>query len=212
MTIEHTPSHAASTASTASTPHTLQVHNFSFTSTQIPGVIIVDTKQFGDARGYFMETYKQEDFVQGGIDCNFVQDNQSSSVQGVLRGLHFQIAHPQAKLVRVLSGRVFDVCVDLRKGSPTWGKWEGVELSADNKRQFFIPRGFAHGFLVLSPTAEFAYKCDDVYHPGDEGGIMWNDPELAIAWPALEGMTSFDPARVILSEKDTAHPNLCDLR
>lgn len=210
MTASHTAESAIHHASQASSTIT-QIHNFTFTTTSIPEVMIVDTKSFGDARGSFMETYKQEDFAAAGISCDFVQDNQSSSTQGVLRGLHFQIEHPQAKLVRVLRGRVFDVCVDLRKGSPTWGKWEGVELSDHNKRQFFIPRGFAHGFLVLSETAEFAYKCDDVYHPGDEGGIMWNDPDIAIEWPALEGMTTFDASRVILSEKDKVHPSLADL-
>ena len=137
--------------------------NFTFTPTSIEGVTIVDVKSYGDARGYFMETYKRPDFVAGGIDVDFVQDNQSASTQGVLRGLHFQIEHPQSKLVRVVEGEVFDVCVDLRPGSTTFGKWEGVTLSAENHRQFFIPQGFAHGFYVLSPTAVFCYKCDDVY-------------------------------------------------
>lgn len=181
--------------------------NFTFTKTSIEGVIIVDVKSYGDDRGYFMETYKKSDFVAGGIDVDFVQDNQSSSVKGVLRGLHFQINHPQSKLVRVVSGEVFDVAVDLRKGSPTYGKWEGVILSAGNKRQFFIPRGFAHGFLVLSDTAEFCYKCDDVYHPNDEGGLMWNDPAVGIEWPALQGDEEFDENKVILSEKDKVHPS-----
>lgn len=176
--------------------------NFTFTETSIEGVIIVDAKSYGDERGYFMETYKKSDFVVGGIDADFVQDNQSSSVKGVLRGLHFQINYPQAKLVRVVSGEVFDVCVDLREGSPTYGKWEGVVLSADNKRQFFIPRGFAHGFLVLSEAAEFCYKCDDVYHPNDEGGLMWNDPDINITWPNLLGERIFNPDELILSEKD----------
>ncbi|MGI6032941.1 MAG: dTDP-4-dehydrorhamnose 3,5-epimerase [Coriobacteriales bacterium] len=180
--------------------------NFTFTQTSIEGVIIVDVRSYGDARGYFMETYKQPDFEAGGIGCEFVQDNQSSSTKGVLRGLHYQISHPQAKLVRVVSGRVFDVAVDLRAGSSTFGKWEGVELTAENHRQFFIPRGFAHGFLVLSDTAEFCYKCDDVYHPDDEGGIMWNDPAIGVEWPALEGDATFDPAKVVLSEKDKVHP------
>lgn len=126
----------------------------------------------------------------------------------MLRGLHFQIEHPQAKLVRVVSGEVFDVAVDLRKDSPTYGKWEGVVLSAGNKRQFFIPRGFAHGFLVLSDTAEFCYKCDDVYHPNDEGGIMWNDSTIGIEWPPLNGDAEFDPAEVILSDKDKLHPDI----
>ena len=184
----------------------VQAGNFTFTPTAIEGVIIVDAKSFGDERGYFMETYKRPDFVAGGIDVEFVQDNQSSSVKGVLRGLHFQIEHPQSKLVRVVKGEVFDVCVDLREGSPTYGKWEGVVLSAENRRQFFIPRGFAHGFLVLTDTAEFCYKCDDVYHPNDEGGLMWNDPAIGIEWPALEGDEVFDAAKVVLSEKDKHHP------
>lgn len=181
--------------------------NFTFTETSIEGVIIVEVKAFGDERGYFMETYKKPDYVAGGIDVDFVQDNQSSSVKGVLRGLHFQIHHPQSKLVRVTKGSVFDVAVDLREGSPTYGQWEGCVLSAENHRQFFIPRGFAHGFLVLSDEAEFCYKCDDVYHPNDEGGLMWNDPALGIQWPAMEGDAAFDESKIILSEKDTKHPS-----
>jgi len=180
--------------------------NFTFTETTIDGVIIVDVKAFGDERGYFMETYKKPDFIAGGIAADFVQDNQSSSTKGVLRGLHFQIEHPQSKLVRVISGKVFDVAVDLREGSPTYGRWEGVILSAENRRQFFVPRGFAHGFLVLSETAEFCYKCDDVYHPNDEGGLMWDDPAIGIEWPALEGDSAFDCSRIVLSEKDQNHP------
>lgn len=186
----------------------IQSGSFTFYDTSIEGVKVVDVKLYGDARGGFMETYREENFVAGGIDTSFVQDNQSSSVQGVLRGLHFQIEHPQAKLVRVISGTVFDVAVDLREGSPTWGQWEGVVLSAENRRQFFVPRGFAHGFLVLSETAEFCYKCDDIYHPGDEGGIMWNDPELSIEWPAFLGEKTLNPAKVILSDKDKIHPAL----
>lgn len=178
--------------------------NFTFTDTSIDGVKIIDVKAYGDARGYFMETYKRPDFVAGGIDIDFVQDNQSSSTKGVLRGLHFQIHHPQSKLVRVVSGEVFDVAVDLRKGSTTYGKWEGVTLSAENKRQFFIPRGFAHGFLVLSDTAEFAYKCDDTYHPNDEGGLMWNDPDIAVAWPEVD-------AEINLSDKDKVNSRFKDL-
>ena len=186
--------------------------NFTFTTTSIPDVIVVDTDLHGDERGFFMETYKRPDFVAGGIDAEFVQDNRSSSARGVLRGLHFQIEHPQAKLVGVVRGSVFDVCVDLREGSPTWGRWEGAVLSAENHRQLFIPRGFAHGFLVLSRGgAEFAYKCDDVWYPNDEGGIMWSDPQIGIEWPALEGDDAFDPTKVILSERDRRHPPLREL-
>lgn len=191
---------------------TITSGNFTFTDTSIEGVKIVDVNAYGDSRGYFMETYKQSDFVAGGIGCVFVQDNQSSSVRGVLRGLHFQIEHPQSKLVRVVSGKVFDVAVDLRKDSATYGKWEGVVLSAENGRQFFIPRGFAHGFLVLSDSAEFCYKCDDVYHPGDEGGLMWNDPTIGIEWPALDGDGLFDESQLVLSDKDRRHPPLSALR
>lgn len=176
--------------------------NFTFTETSIEGVLVVDVTAYGDERGYFVETYKRSDFVSGGIDAEFVQDNQSSSTKGVLRGLHFQIEHPQSKLVRVVRGEVFDVAVDLRPDSSTYGKWEGVVLSAENKRQFFVPCGFAHGFLVLSDVAEFCYKCDDVYHPGDEGGLMWNDPEIGVAWPLSGGI------EVVLSEKDRLHPSL----
>lgn len=181
--------------------------NFTFTPTAIEGVTIVDTKSYGDDRGAFMEAYKRSDFIAGGITCDFVQDNQSSSIQGVLRGLHFQINHPQSKLVRVISGKVFDVAVDLRPDSPTFGQWESVTLSDENHRQLFIPRGFAHGFLVLSETAVFCYKCDDVYHPNDEGGLMWNDPSLAIAWPALDDSEQLDNNKLILSEKDLHHPS-----
>lgn len=191
---------------------TITSGNFTFTDTSIEGVKVVDVNAYGDTRGYFMETYKQSDFVAGGIGCVFVQDNQSSSVRGVLRGLHFQIEHPQSKLVRVVSGKVFDVAVDLRKDSATYGKWEGVVLSAENKRQFFIPRGFAHGFLVLSDSAEFCYKCDDVYHPGDEGGLMWNDSKIGIEWPALDGDDLFDESQLVLSDKDRRHPPLSALQ
>ena len=191
---------------------TITSGNFTFTDTSIEGVKIVDVNAYGDSRGYFMETYKQSDFVAGGIGCVFVQDNQSSSVRGVLRGLHFQIEHPQSKLVRVVSGKVFDVAVDLRKDSATYGKWKGVVLSAENRRQFFIPRGFAHGFLVLSDSAEFCYKCDDVYHPGDEGGLMWNDPKIGIEWPALDGDDLFDESQLVISDKDRRHPPLSALQ
>lgn len=174
--------------------------NFTFTPTKIEGVYIIDVKTYGDARGYFMETYKQSDFEAAGLRYTFVQDNQSSSTYGVLRGLHFQKEHSQAKLVRVLCGEVFDVAVDLRGDSPTYGQWVGVILSGENHRQLMIPRGFAHGFVVLSETAEFAYKCDDLYHPEDEGGIAWNDPDVAIDWP--------DVGTPVLSEKDKKHPTL----
>lgn len=180
--------------------------NFTFTHTSIDGVVIVDCKAYGDARGYFMETYKACDFRAGGIDAEFVQDNQSSSTKGVLRGLHFQINHPQSKLVRVVEGEVFDVAVDLRPGSPTFGRWEGATLTGDNHRQLFIPRGFAHGFCVLSETAVFCYKCDDVYHPNDEGGLPWDDPDLGVAWPLPAGV---EPN---LSEKDRHHPSFASWR
>lgn len=185
--------------------------NFTFTTTSIPDVIIVDVKSYPDARGYFMETYKESDFKAGGIKADFVQDNQSASTKGVLRGLHFQKEFPQAKLVRVTRGRVFDVAVDLRPGSETYGKWEGVILSEENKRQFFVPRGFAHGFLVLSDYAEFCYKCDDVYHPGDEGGVAFDDPDIGIAWPALDGCDAFDASLVLLSDKDRVQPRLSEM-
>ena len=175
---------------------------FKFNMTDIEGVYVIEPTVYGDERGYFMETYSAEEFKEAGLDYNFVQDNQSSSSRGVLRGLHFQKEHPQAKLVRVLSGEVFDVAVDLRAGSDTYGKWVGVLLSADNKKQLMIPRGFAHGFLVVSDTAEFAYKCDDVYHPEDEGGVMYDS--CGIEWPEIDG-------EVILSEKDQKHPTLENL-
>ena len=154
----------------------------------IEGLCVIEPAVHGDARGYFMETYSQRDMEEAGLTMNFVQDNQSSSHYGVLRGLHFQIQYPQDKLVRVVSGEVYDVAVDLREGSKTFGKWYGVLLSAENKKQFFIPKGFAHGFLVLSENAEFAYKCSDFYHPNDEGGLIWNDPDIGVEWPIPEGM------------------------
>jgi dTDP-4-dehydrorhamnose 3,5-epimerase len=166
----------------------------------IAGLKVITPSVYGDNRGYFMETYNYNDFAAAGIDCNFVQDNQSASKKGVLRGLHFQIDYPQDKLVRVIKGEVFDVAVDLRKGSETFGKWFGVVLSEENKKQFFIPKNFAHGFLVLSDYAEFCYKVTDFYHPNDEGGMIWNDPEIGIKWPMPEGMTEKD---LIFSEKDT---------
>ena len=170
--------------------------DFKFNKTSIEGVYIIEPQVFGDNRGYFMETYHKEVFSENGLDMEFVQDNQSKSKKGVLRGLHFQYTQPQGKLVRVISGEVFDVAVDLRKDSPTYGKWEGVLLSAENKKQFYIPEGFAHGFVVLSDTAEFTYKCTDFYKADDEGGIKWDDPEIGIDWPID------DIDEIILSEKD----------
>ncbi len=171
---------------------------FCFQKTEIEGVFIIEPTIFGDERGYFMETYHELEFHEAGIDSVFVQDNQSKSRKGVLRGLHYQKHFPQAKLVRVLSGEVFDVAVDIREGSKTYGKWVGIVLSGENKRQFFIPKGLAHGFLVLSETAEFSYKCDAFYHPEDEVGIRWDDPTIAVAWPE----TGLDP---ILSQKDLGY-------
>jgi len=177
----------------------------------IEGLCVITPAVHGDNRGYFMETYSQRDMEEAGLSYIFVQDNQSASVKGVLRGLHFQKQFPQTKLVRVIKGSVFDVAVDLRSGSATFGKYFGIELTAENKKQFLIPRGFAHGFLVLSDVAEFCYKCDDFYHPNDEGGMAWNDPDIGIAWPKLvgkytgsasaEGYT-VDGVPLNLSEKD----------
>ncbi|MCR4843268.1 MAG: dTDP-4-dehydrorhamnose 3,5-epimerase [Eubacterium sp.] len=171
----------------------------------IKGLRIVEPAVHGDARGFFMETYNKNDFYEAGIDMEFVQDNQSASSKGVLRGLHFQINYPQDKLVRAIVGEVFDVAVDLRDGSETFGKWFGVRLSAENKKQFFIPKDFAHGFIVLSDYAEFAYKCTDFYHPNDEGGLLWCDPEIGVEWPMPEGMTRED---LILSDKDKVWPGI----
>ena len=187
------------------------IGNFTFMQTAIEDVVIVDTQVFGDKRGYFVETYKKPDFVAAGIDCEFVQDNQSASSKGVLRGLHFQIDHPQAKLLRVINGAVFDVAVDLREGSPTFGQWVGALLSAENHRQLFIPRGFAHGFLVLSDEAEICYKFDDIYHPNDEGGLLWSDPDIGIEWPALPGDAALDPEKLVLSERDASLPRFRDV-
>lgn len=182
------------------------------TKCPIEGLYIIEPAVHGDARGYFMETYSLRDMTEAGLDMNFVQDNQSMSVKGVLRGLHFQKEYPQGKLVRVIKGRVFDVAVDLRKNSETYGKWYGVELTEENKKQFYISEGFAHGFLVLSDTAEFCYKVTDFYHPGDEGGLAWNDPAIGIEWPELtgeykgnadsEGYALSDGTPLNLSEKD----------
>lgn len=175
---------------------------FNFIETKIKDLFVIEPTMYGDNRGYFMETYSKQAFQDFGLDYDFVQDNQSSSKKGVLRGLHFQKTYPQAKLVRVLKGEVFDVAVDLRKNSATYGEWVGVLLSEENKKQFMVPRGFAHGFLVVSDYAEFAYKCDEFYHPEDEGGLMWNDQEIGIDWP--------DVGEIILSEKDKKHPSLKD--
>ena len=171
---------------------------FNFIATELPGVVVIEPTVFPDPRGYFMGTYARRDFAQGGIDREFVQDNQSKSTRGVLRGRHFQKQHPQGKLVRVISGEVFDVAVDCRPGSPAYGRWTGVTLSAENKKMLYIPEGFAHGFLVLSDEAEFTYKCTDYYTPGDEGGIPWNDPDIGVEWPDA-GMAP------LTSEKDGRH-------
>ena len=177
----------------------------------IRGLCVITPAVHGDSRGYFMETYSQRDMEENGLDIVFVQDNQSMSAKGVLRGLHFQKQYPQTKLVRVIRGEVFDVAVDLRADSETYGKWHGELLTEENRKQFLIPRGFAHGFVVLSDTAEFCYKCDDFYHPNDEGGLAWNDPEIGIEWPKLEGVYSgsasaegysVDGAPLLLSDKD----------
>ena len=171
----------------------------------IEGLYIIEPTVHGDGRGYFMETYNQSDMYEAGLRMTFVQDNQSMSTKGVLRGLHFQKRYPQGKLVRVIQGKVFDVAVDLRKGSKTYGKWFGVLLSAENKKQFFIPKNFAHGFVVLSDSAEFAYKCTDFYHPNDEGGLAWNDPDIGVEWPIPEDM------ELIISEKDQKWGGIKDL-
>ena len=181
--------------------------NFTFNETEIEGVYIIDVKKYGDNRGYFMETYNENDMKAEGLDCEFVQDNQSASKKGVLRGLHFQKNFPQDKLVRVISGEVYDVAVDLREGSKTFGQHYGILLSAENKKQFMIPKGFAHGFLVVSDYAEFCYKVTDFYHPNDEGGLMFNDPDINVQWPIPEGMTEAD---LILSDKDKVNASFKD--
>ena len=187
----------------------------------IEGLCVITPAVHGDARGYFMETYSQRDMEENGLNYTFVQDNQSSSTKGVLRGLHFQINFPQTKLVRVIKGSVFDVAVDLRPGSPTYGKHFGVELTEENKKQFLIPQGFAHGFLVLSDMAEFCYKVDDFYHPNDEGGLAWNDPDIGIKWPDVvgeysgsaspEGYKMFDGTLLNMSAKDIIQPRLSEI-
>ena len=178
---------------------------FSVETCEIEGLKVITPTVFGDARGYFMESYQANDFKEIGIDTVFVQDNQSSSTKGVLRGMHYQINFPQDKLVRVISGEVYDAVVDLRKGSPTYGKSFGVVLSAENRKQLFIPKGFAHGFLVLSDTAEFFYKVSDFYHPNDEGGLAWNDPDVGIDWPVK------DEALLNIIERDKNWPKLSEL-
>jgi len=177
---------------------------FKFTETGIEGLVIVEPTVFGDHRGYFMETYHYEEFSTAGLSMHFVQDNQSKSKKGVLRGLHYQKQNPQGKLVRVISGEVYDVAVDLRQNSATFGKSYGVLLSDKNKKQYYVPEGFAHGFLVVSETAEFVYKCTRFYDLSDEGGLLWNDPDLGIDWPLIGG-------EVLLSEKDKANPRFKDL-
>lgn len=177
---------------------------FNFIETKIKDLYLIEPIIYGDTRGYFMETYNKRDFEEAGLFYDFVQDNQSSSKKGVLRGLHFQKNYSQAKLVRVLRGEVFDVAVDLRETSMTYGQWVGVFLSGENKKQFMIPKGFAHGFLVTSDLAEFAYKCDDFYHPEDEGGLLYNDPEINIHWPKVD--------EIILSEKDKKNLTLSELK
>ncbi len=188
------------------------------TKCSIEGLYVIEPAVHGDNRGYFMETYNQQDMAEHGLNMVFVQDNQSMSVKGVLRGLHLQKEHPQGKLVRVIQGRVFDVAVDMRPGSPTFRQWYGIELTAENKKQFYISEGFAHGFLVLSDTAEFCYKVTDFYHPGDELGFAWNDPAIGVRWPEVvgqyqgtaspEGYTMTDGTPLRLSDKDTRYPAL----
>ena len=168
---------------------------FIVTPCQIEGLYEIQPKVFSDSRGYFLETYSERDFAAAGLSMKFVQDNQSRSTKGVLRGLHFQKKHPQGKLVRAIEGEVFDVAVDIRPSSPTYGKWHGVVLNAERQNQFYISEGFAHGFLVLSETAVFAYKCTEFYHPDDEGGIIWDDPFIGIAWPSIS-------ADYVMSDKD----------
>ena len=178
--------------------------NFTFEKTPIEGLVVITPKVFGDDRGYFMETYSKKEFEEIGLNYNFVQDNQSKSKKGVLRGLHLQLKYPQGKLVRVIKGEVFDVGVDLRADSPTYGKWFGAILSEENKKQLYIPPCFAHGFVVLSDEAEFVYKCTEFYHGEDEGGIIWNDPDIGIEWPID------DIDELIFSEKDEQWPTLAE--
>ncbi len=175
---------------------------FNFIETPIKDLFIIEPAVYGDHRGYFMETYNYNDFAAAGLDMTFVQDNQSMSKKGVLRGMHFQTVNPQGKLVRVIRGEVFDAALDLRKDSETYGKWYGVLLSAENNKQFYVPEGFAHGFLVTTDEAEFVYKCTSFYDPKSEGGILWNDPAVGIEWP-LDGIEE-----ILLSDKDKVQPTL----
>ncbi|MDU1567699.1 MAG: dTDP-4-dehydrorhamnose 3,5-epimerase [Clostridium sp.] len=179
--------------------------NFKFIETNIKDLYIIEPKVFGDNRGYFMESYSKRDFEEAGLTMEFVQDNESRSKKGVLRGMHFQTKHTQGKLVRVTEGEVYDVAVDLRKGSPTFGMWEGILLTSENKRQFYVPEGFAHGFLVLSDVATFNYKCTDFYSPEYDSGLLWNDPDVGIKWP-LDGIEE-----ILLSEKDKNQKTLKEL-
>jgi dTDP-4-dehydrorhamnose 3,5-epimerase len=170
--------------------------------TDLPGLVIIEPKVFEDERGYFFESYHEGKLSQQGVQTTFIQDNQSKSSYGVIRGLHYQLdPHAQTKLVRVLEGKIYDVAVDVRKGSTTFGKWFGIELSAENKKQLYVPQGFAHGFSVLSETAVVFYKCDNLYHPASEGGILYNDPDLGIDWKV-------DLEKAVLSPKDKALPLL----
>ncbi|MBR3534063.1 MAG: dTDP-4-dehydrorhamnose 3,5-epimerase [Clostridiales bacterium] len=182
----------------------------SVTKLPIEGLYVIEPAVHGDERGYFMETYNQKDMAEAGLNQVFVQDNQSMSVKGVLRGLHYQKEHPQCKLVRVIKGEVFDVAVDLRKESATYGQWYGVRLTAENKKQFLISEGFAHGFLVLSDTAEFCYKVTDFWHQGDEGGLRWNDPDIGIEWPEVTGETLSDGTPLNINDRDRNYPGLKD--
>ena len=176
----------------------------------IEGLCVIEPAVYGDERGYFMETYNRNDMIEAGIPDEFVQDNQSSSQKGVLRGLHFQKNYPQGKLVRVVQGQVYDVAVDIREGSATYGKWFGIILSAEKKNQLYIPKGFAHGYLVLSDKAEFCYKCTEFYHPGDDGGIVWNDSKLGIEWPQvnMESETMEDGTPLNINERDRNWPQI----
>lgn len=178
---------------------------FKFIETKISDLYIIEPEVYGDDRGYFMETYNKKDFFEAGLTMEFVQDNESKSKRGVLRGLHFQVEHPQGKLVRVSKGEVFDVAVDLREGSPTFGKWMGAILSEENKKQFYIPEGFAHGFLVLSEEAVFNYKCSDYYYPEYDSGVLWNDESIGVNWP-IDNIEE-----IILSDKDKVQKRLRDL-